>query len=148
MHNLHFSFKNISLAGSNLSIPQMVYRLFSVLVIALLLLSAQSYGQTEIIIYDGYTGIFNTSIQNDTAHIATLLPGSPAEKAGIRFWDQIIAINDSAISGKGLNQRLIQDLLRNKSGEAVNLIIKRRGVDSLLHFSFCRETYLHQIEAF
>jgi len=126
----------------------MIFRISGVLVIALLLWSAQSYGQTEIIVYDGYTGIYNTTIQNDTARITTMVPGSPAERAGVLFRDQIIAINDSAISGKGLNQRLIQDLLRNKSGEAIDLLIKRKGVDSLLHFSFIREPYLHQIVAF
>ena len=126
----------------------MISRLFSVLVITLLLSSSPGFGQTEIIVYDGYTGIYTVSIQNDTALVANLLPESPAERAGILFRDQILAINDSAISGKGLNQRLIQDLLRNKSGEAVDLLIKRKGVDSLLHFSFCREPYLHQIIAF
>jgi len=126
----------------------MISRISSVLVISLLFFSSLSFGQTEIIVYDGYTGIYNVSIQNDTALITTLLPESPAVKAGILFRDQIIAINDSAISGKGLNQRLIQDLLRNKSGEAIDLLIKRRGEDSLLHFSFCREPYLNQIAAF
>jgi C-terminal processing protease CtpA/Prc len=126
----------------------MISRIPCVLVIALLLSSLQISGQTEIIVYDGYTGIYNVSIRNDTASITTLLPGSPAEKAGVRFRDQIIAINDSLISGHGFNQRMIQDLLRNRSGEPVDLQIKRKGVDSLLHYSFCREPYLHQIAAF
>ncbi|MCK4989338.1 MAG: PDZ domain-containing protein, partial [Bacteroidales bacterium] len=126
----------------------MISRLSSVLVIAFLLSSLPIFGQTEIIVYDGYTGIYNVSIQNDTARIATLLPGSPAEKAGIKYRDQIIAINDSAISGKGLKQRIIQDLLRNKSGEAINLTIKRKNADSLLHFSFFRDPYFHEIVAF
>ena len=126
----------------------MISRLSSVLVIAFLLSSLQIFGQTEIIVYDGYTGIINVSIQNDTASITTLLPEGPAAKAGILFRDQIIAINDSAISGKGFNRRLIKDLLHNKSGESVDLTIKRKGVDSLLHFSLCREPYLHHIPAF
>ena len=126
----------------------MIFRISGVLFIALLLWPTQSFGQTEIIVYDGYTGILNTTIQNDTTRIASLVPGGPAEKAGIRFRDQIIAINDSVISGKGLGQRVIQDLLHNKNGEPVELLIKRKGVDSLLHFSFYREPYLHQIVAF
>jgi serine phosphatase RsbU (regulator of sigma subunit) len=126
----------------------MIYRISKALVIILLLCSVPSYGQTEIIVYDGYTGIFNTIIQNDTTRIASLVPGGPAEKAGIRFRDQIIAINDSVISGNGLGHRVIQDLLHNKNGEPVELLIKRKGVDSLLHFSFCREPYLDQIVAF
>jgi len=126
----------------------MISRLSRVLVIALLLSSLPIFGQTKIIVYDGYTGIYNVSIQNDTASITTLLPESPAAKAGILFRDQLIAINDSAISGKGLNHRIIQDLLHNKSGEFTDLTIKRKDVDSLLHFSICREPYLHQILAY
>ncbi|MCK4880832.1 MAG: PDZ domain-containing protein [Bacteroidales bacterium] len=79
-------------------------RLFA---IALLVWPALTFGQTKIIVYDGYTGIFNTSIQNDTASVTSLLPGSPAEKAGIKLRDQIIAINDSAISGRGVGQGLL-----------------------------------------
>ena len=126
----------------------MIFRISGVLFIALLLWPTQSFGQTEIIVYDGYTGILNTTIQNDTTRIASLVPGGPAEKAGIQFWDQIIAINDSVISGKGLWQRVVQDLLHNKNGEPVELLIKRKGVDSLMHFSFSREPYLHQIVAY
>lgn len=118
------------------------------LTIALLVTSVLIFGQTQITVYDGYTGIFNTYIQNDTARIATLLPESPAEKAGIMVRDQIIAINDSAISGEGLNQRVIHDLLHHRSGEAIDLLIKRKGEDSLLHFSFQRDPYLHQLDAY
>jgi len=125
----------------------MIIRISCVLVIALLLSSLQIFGQTEIIVYDGYTGIDNVSIHNDTASITTLLPDSPAEKAGVLFRDQIIAINDSFISGHGFNQRMIHELLRSRSGELVDLQIKRKGVDSILHFSICREPYLHQIVA-
>jgi len=126
----------------------MTSRISSLLIIVLLTWPGLSSGQTEIIIYDGYTGILNTYIQNDTASVSTLLPGSPAELAGIRVRDQIIAINDSSISGKDVGQRLIQDLLHNQSGETVGLLIKRRGEDSLLHFSITRDPYLHQIEAY
>jgi len=126
----------------------MISRLFSVLVIALLLSSLTIFGQTEIIVYDGYTGILNTSIKNDTTHVATVLPGSPAAKAGILYRDQILAINDSVVSGTGFSQRVIKDLLHNKSGEHLDLTIKRKGVDSLLHFSICRESYLHEIPTY
>ena len=123
-------------------------RVLLVCILILFIWSARVQGQTEVIIYDGSTGILNTIIRNDTAQVATILPGSPAEKAGIRFRDQILSINDSAISGQALNHRLLKDLLHNRSGEPIDLLIKRRGVDSLLHFSFSRELYLNLIPAF
>ena len=75
-----------------------------VITIVLLVSTTLLSGQTRVIIYDGYTGILNTYIQNDTTSIATLIPGSPAEKAGIRPQDQIIAINDSVITGIAMSR--------------------------------------------
>jgi len=70
-----------------------------VLFTALLFLSwpVRSSAQTEIIVYDGYTGIKSFSFVNDTARVVGLVPDSPAEKAGIRLRDQIISINGAMI---------------------------------------------------
>jgi serine phosphatase RsbU (regulator of sigma subunit) len=106
-----------------------------------------SWGQTEIIVYDGYAGILNI-IRNDTALVTSVVKGSPAEKAGIKFRDQIIAINDSMICGDGLDQRLMKDFLRQESGKTIRFLIKRQGVDSLLHISLTLESYLHEINAY
>ena len=126
----------------------MISRSLSLMIFALLACSGWTVAQTEIVVYDGYTGILNTYIQNDTARIATILPESPADLAGIKFRDQILAINDSVISGNQISQRVIQELLHDRSGETVDLLIKRRGVDSLLQFSLTREPYLYQIVAY
>ena len=141
-------FQGISLLSSNFYISQMTTQISKVLIIALLVLPVLSFGQTEVIVYDGYTGIFNTYIQNDTASPSKIYATRTAEKAGIKIRDQIIAINDTSLTGKDLGFRVIKDLLLNETGASIDLLIKRRGVDSLLHFSFCREAYLHQIKAY
>jgi serine phosphatase RsbU (regulator of sigma subunit) len=123
-------------------------RISCLIISALMLLPVLISGQTEVIVYDGYTGIFNVSIQNDTALVATLLPGSPAEKAGVRFRDQIIAINDSLITGIEITHRHIQELLRDEAGKEMKLLLKRRGADSLLSISFPLENYRYEIVAF
>ena len=74
------------------------------------------FSQTSMIIYDGLTGIHDVSVQNDTAYISTLIPDSPADKAGIRLRDQIIAINDSLVAGTGMNRRAIRQFLKDQSG--------------------------------
>ena len=56
------------------------------------------FPQTKMIVYDGLTGIHDVTFQNDTAFISTLIPKSPADKAGIKLRDQIIAINDSVVA--------------------------------------------------
>jgi len=105
-------------------------------------------GQTEITVYDGYTGIVNPYLVNDTARITILLPESPALKSGLRFRDQIIAIDDSVVAGRGIVYRTLNDLLHGKSGTELHLKVKRKGEDSLLEFSMVREPYLHQIAAY
>jgi len=108
----------------------------------------QASAQTETIVYDGYTGINTLSLQKDTARIINLLPDSPASKAGLRLRDQIISINDSLVAGRGLGMRQVKDLLFDAAGTDIRLLIKRRGEDSLLSFSFERDLFLGGIEAY
>jgi len=107
-----------------------------------------SGAQTEIIVYDGNTGINAISLQGDTARIINLQPDSPAEKAGIRLRDQIISINDSLVAGRGFGLRQIKDHLFGANGKTIRLEIKRRGEDSLLSFSIQRDLFLAGMEAF
>ncbi len=122
--------------------------LFLLTILACLGQSQAIYAQTEVIVYDGYTGIINPYLHNDTARITVLLPESPALKAGLRSRDQIIAINDSVIAGRGIGHRSIEDLLYSSSGTRIQILIKRQGEDSLLHFSFKRDPYMHRIDAY
>lgn len=101
-----------------------------------------------MLVYDGITGISNISFQNDTAVITTLIPNSPADIAGIQRQDQIISINDSLVSGMGMNSRGLKQILYDHSGKIIELEIKRRGVEKLLTFSFKRDPYLHQIDSY
>ena len=106
------------------------------------------YSQKTMIVYDGITGIQNINFQNDTALISTLIPGSPADKAGMKLRDQIITIDDSLVSGTGLNRRSVEELFRDRSGEFITLEIKRQGEEKLLSFSFQRDPYLFQIDSY
>jgi len=116
--------------------------------IVFLVLPLMTFAQNKMIVYDGITGIYNTIIQNDTVQVSTLVPKSPADKAGMRFRDQIIMINDSLVSGRGFNSWDVKQLLYGRSGESVDLKIKRSSEDSLITFSFQRDPYLYQISTF
>jgi len=116
--------------------------------IILLLAPLMVFSQPKMIVYDGITGIYGTLVQNDTVHITSLLPKSPAQKAGLQYRDQFIMINDSSVAGKGLKTRDIKNLLYGSSQEPIDLKIKRKGEDSLLTFTFRRDPYLYQISSY
>ena len=107
-----------------------------------------AFTQTPMIVYDGFTGIHDVSYRNDTAVISTLIPDSPAHKAGIRLSDQIISIEDTLVSGTGMNKRVIKQLLRDRSGRTIKLKIKREGEEELLSFAFQRDPYHFQIDSY
>lgn len=117
-------------------------------VLVWLFLPGKVFAQSKTIVYDGITGIYNVTVPRDTAQVSTLIPKSPAEKAGIRLRDQIIMINDSVVAGRGLNSRAIMELLHESSGEFVDLKIKRKGEDQLMAFSLQRDPYLYQIQTY
>jgi serine phosphatase RsbU (regulator of sigma subunit) len=114
----------------------------------LLLWSLLLSGQTTLLVYDGITGISKLCMQNDTAAISSLIPYSPADKAGIKRHDQIISINDSVVSGTGMNRRLVERLLKDQAGKLIKLEIKREGEEHGLSFSFKRDPYLFQIDSY
>jgi hypothetical protein len=122
-----------------------LFLIFSILILGR---SPAAIAQTKITVYDGYTGILNPYLLNDTARITILLPESPAIKAGLRTRDQIIAIDDSIVARRGIGHRVIEDLLNGSSGEPIKLTVKRHGEDSLQDFYFNRAPYRHQIAAY
>ena len=106
------------------------------------------FPQTTLILYDGITGIHRVGMRNDTAVITTLIPESPADKAGVQYRDQIMMIDDTVVSGTGMNARRIRQMLEDRSGKPIELKIKREGEDELLNFSFQRDPYLYQIDSY
>ena len=107
-----------------------------------------AFAQADMIVYDGFTGIQNVVYRKDTAVVASLIPRSPAQRAGIRLGDQIIAINDSVVSGNGMDRRAIMQLLLDRSGKYIELKIRRGGDNKLLSFNFHLEPYLYQIDSY
>ena len=62
---------------------------------------------------------------------------SPAERAGIRSGDQIVAIDRVPVRGKSATELVRR--MRGKPGTTVTLSIRRRGNDKLLNFALVRE---------
>lgn len=65
------------------------------------------------------------TILRDTLNITNVIPNSPADKAGVKKFDQIVEVNDSLIAGVGLKNTDVQDLLKGKEGTNVDVTIFR-----------------------
>ena len=74
------------------------------------------------------------TIQQDTVHINSVIPGGPSEKVGIMAGDRIIKVNDSLFVGKSLNNDKVMETLKGPKGTEVKISIKRQTETDLLDF--------------
>lgn len=73
----------------------------------------------------------------DRVTIIAPLSGSPAERAGLKAGDYIIAVDGKNV--KGLSVDEVASMIRGRKGTTVHLTIQRRGVSGELHFAIPRE---------
>ena len=78
------------------------------------------------------------NMQTDTIIVISVIPGGPAEKAGIQPFDRIITINDSVYSGKNVNQTQIIKTLRGEENSTVKLGVQRSNQPELISFVVTR----------
>ena len=116
--------------------------------LVLLIGPIKAASQTTMLVYDGITGIDQLSVLNDTAVITHIIKKSPAHRAGILAQDRIIAVDNQAVSGMGMNVREINNLLRKRAGTIIDLEIYREGQDVLLSYTLQRDPYLFQIPSY
>ncbi|MEL6533801.1 MAG: S41 family peptidase, partial [Bacteroidota bacterium] len=88
----------------------------------------------------GFEGIgIEFNIIRDTLYVVTPLSGGPSEAAGLRTGDQILEVNGEAISGPGLSNSRVHEVLRGEKGTEVTLTIRRRTEPELLEFTLKRD---------
>lgn len=68
--------------------------------------------------------------------ISSTIPGSPAEKAGLKRGDIIIAVNDVSTVGKDINA--ISQLIQGNAGAKVSLTVQRPPTNQRLTFAMIR----------
>lgn len=78
-------------------------------------------------------------IFRDTILVVTPIPGGPSEKMGIRSGDKIIYASSELISGVGITDEEVIDLLRGERGSKVQISLKRAGSPHLLDFEITRD---------
>lgn len=86
-----------------------------------------------------YTGI-GIYLEQDTKTgkliITSPIPGSPAEKAGIKPNDILVAVNGTNVTGKSISQ--VSSLIEGKAGTSVNITVQRPSTNQTLTFHIIR----------
>lgn len=78
------------------------------------------------------------TIQSDTIHINSVIPGGPSEKVGLMAGDRIVLVDDSIFVGKELSNEKAMRTLKGPKGTEVKLSIKRATEKELLDFVITR----------
>ena len=78
------------------------------------------------------------SIQSDTIHVNSVVPGGPSEKVGLMGGDRIVKVNDSLFVGKELTNERAMRALKGPKGTEVKVSIKRATEKDLLDFVIVR----------
>ncbi|MGB1383738.1 MAG: S41 family peptidase [Flavobacteriales bacterium] len=74
-------------------------------------------------------------IQEDTLMVVAAIPGGPSEEAGILAGDRILEVEGEPISGLGLTNSRVMELLKGPRGTEVNLGLSRRGRPFQVHLT-------------
>jgi carboxyl-terminal processing protease len=88
---------------------------------------------------EGRFGGIGVEVDFRDEYVIVIAPieGSPAERAGVRSGDRIIAIDNMSVRGKS-SEALVRKM-RGAPGTKVVLTIRRPGNDKLLYFTLARE---------
>jgi carboxyl-terminal processing protease len=78
------------------------------------------------------------NIVNDTIRVISPIEGGPSEKLGIRAGDKIIKVDGTLMAGINVNNKMVFDKLRGKSGTVVTVSILRHGNKQTSDFNIKR----------
>lgn len=79
------------------------------------------------------------NIFKDTIYVVAPLSGGPSEEVGLLSGDKIIEVDGKNVAGTGIDNQDVFDLLRGPKGSNVEVGVKRKGSDKLLHFNITRD---------
>lgn len=80
-----------------------------------------------------YYGIgIENNFYNDTVVVRHVFKGGPADLAGIKVFDKIIAIDGDTVAGKNVEYGVIRQMMRRKAGEQIDLYMNRFGEEIAL----------------
>src|SRR5690606_25908974 len=78
-------------------------------------------------------------VLNDTLMTVGLIPDGPAQRAGMRVGDKLLAIDGDTIAGKPISEKMLEKKIRGRRGTAIEIAIHRNGVDLPLPLKVMRD---------
>ena len=83
---------------------------------------AQKLEEVNSELEGSFSGIgIQFTIQEDTIHVNSVIPGGPSEKVGLMAGDRIVMVNDSLFAGKGLTNEKAMRNLKGPKGLIIDL---------------------------
>lgn len=100
---------------------------------------AQNLEEVNSELEGSFSGIgIQFTIQEDTIHVNSVIPGGPSEKVGLMAGDRIVKVNDSLFVGKRLTNEKAMHALKGPKGSEVKIGIKRATEKEILDFTIIR----------
>ncbi|MGH8295724.1 MAG: S41 family peptidase [Steroidobacteraceae bacterium] len=108
-------------------------------------LDSEEFEETRLSTMGSYPGVgIEVAAEGSAVKILQAIPGSPAERAGLRTGDEILAINGKAV-GSDVNGAI--ESMRGASGSAVTLTVHRAGKPGVMNFALRRATVeVHSVD--
>jgi len=107
------------------------------LLLAVLLAAAPAWAADEEEKVETFGGVGMSLAVKDGPMVLAVVPGSPAERAGIQPGDRILKIDGSAVAGLGLEQ--IVQRVRGPVGSAVTITVSRGGSAQARDYALVRQ---------
>lgn len=79
------------------------------------------------------------NIFKDTIYVVAPLSGGPSEEIGLLSGDKIVEVDGKNVAGIGVDNQTVFKLLRGPKGSNVEVGVKRKGKDEILHFNITRD---------